>query len=242
LARDAFDFTPVSAITLRSADNGAAASVQVGNSSVYTYSGFDNAAGDNLPAIGVTSAGDYNGLVNQSLPPLQVKGSPGPLDQLSNSELPSLLQSADNARAAVISLRTIATNGGRYFTTATPPVAGDFGSITTPKITFVDGDAVLGPDGGAGLLVVTGTLTMDGNAAFKGLVLVLGAGNLIRHGGGNGSTLGAILVAHFDNSGDFLPPALNTDGGGNSAVTYDSAWVRRALASPGPRTVAIGEF
>jgi hypothetical protein len=83
---------------------------------------------------------------------------------------------------------------------------------------------------------------MDGNAAFAGLVLVLGDGMLIRHGGGNGSTLGAILVAKFNNSGNFLPPTLITDGGGNSSIQYDSAWVRRALSSPGPRTVAIGEF
>lgn len=240
LARAAFDFNPVSAITLRSADDGSAASIQVGSSAVYTYSGFDNAAGDDLPAIGVTSTGDYNGLVSQGLPANQVKGSPGALDQLSNSELPSFMQDADKARAAVIALRSIATQNGRYYTTATPP--SEFGTQTTPKITFVDGDAVLPPAGGAGLLVVTGQLTMDGNAAFAGVVLVLGDGMLIRHGGGNGSTLGAVLVAKFNNSGDFLAPTLITDGGGTSTIQYDSAWVRRALASPGPRVVAIGEF
>jgi hypothetical protein len=240
LARAAFDFTPVSAITLHSADDGSAATIQVGSSSVYKYSGFDNAAGDNLPAIGVTGTGDYSGLVLQSLPSDQVKGSPSALDQLSNSELPSFLQNADNARAAVIALRTIASQNGRYYTTATPP--SEFGTQTTPKITFVDGDAVLPPAGGAGLLVVTGSLTMDGNANFAGVVLVLGDGILVRHGGGNGSTLGAILVAKFNNSGNFLAPTLITDGGGNSSIQYDSAWVRRALASPGPRVVAIGEF
>src|SRR6185295_10131002 len=171
LARAGFDFTPVSAITLRSSDDGSAASVQVGNSSVYSYSGFDNAAGSDLPAIGVTSSGDYNGLIGQSLPGTQVKGSPSAVQQFDNSSLPSLLQDADNARAAVIALRTIAENNSRYYTTATPPT--EFGTSNTPKITFVDGDATLPPAGGAGLLVVTGGLTMDGNAAFKGLVLVL---------------------------------------------------------------------
>ncbi|HYX29754.1 MAG TPA: hypothetical protein VE863_14400 [Pyrinomonadaceae bacterium] len=240
IARAAFDFTPVSAITLRSADDGSAASISVGSSAVYSYSGFDNAAGNNLPAIGVTNTADYNGLVGDSLPANQVMGSPSALDQLANSDLPSFLQSADNARAAVIALRTIATNAGRYYTTATPP--SEFGSTTTPKITFVDGDATLPPAGGAGLLVVTGTLTMDGNAAFEGLVLVLGDGILIRHGGGNGSTLGSILIAKFNNSGNFLAPTLTTDGGGTSSIQYDSDWVRRALATPGPRVVAIGEF
>ena len=240
LARYAFDFSPVSAITLRSADDGSAAGVQVGSSSVYTYSGYDNASGGDLPAIGVTGGGDYTHLMDQSLPDDQVKGIPAAIEQIDTSDLPSLLQNADNARAAVIALRTISQNSSRYYTTATPP--SEFGSDSAPKITFIDGDGVLPPAGGAGLLVVTGTLTMDGNAAFKGVVLVLGQGELIRHGGGNGSTLGAVLVAKFNNSGDFLPPTLTTDGGGNSNVQYDSGWVRKALASPGPRVMAIGEF
>ena len=240
LARYAFDFSPVSAITLRSADDGTAGSTQVGSSSVYTYSGYDRASGGDLPAIGVTSGTDYTGLIGQSLPGNQVQGVPAAVQQIDVGDLPSLLQNADNARAAVIALRTIAQQSSRYYTTVTPPA--EFGSDTAPKITFIDGDGVLPPAGGAGLLVVTGTLTMDGNAAFKGVVLVLGQGVLIRHGGGNGSTLGAVLVAKFDNSGDFLPPTLTTDGGGNSAIQYDSGWVRRALASPGPKVMAIGEF
>ncbi|HYW70458.1 MAG TPA: hypothetical protein VE961_05460, partial [Pyrinomonadaceae bacterium] len=121
MARAGFDFSPVSAITLRSADDGSAASVQVGSSSVYSYSGFDNAAGSDLPAIAVTSSGDYNGLMGQSLPGGQVKGVPAAVQQIDDASLPSLLQSADNARAAVIALRTIAENNGRYFTTVTPP-------------------------------------------------------------------------------------------------------------------------
>jgi hypothetical protein len=240
MARAGFDFSPVSAITLRSSDDGSAASVQVGSSSVYSYSGYDNAAGSDLPAIAVTSSGDYSGLVGQSLPAGQVQGVPAAVQEIDDSSLPSLLQSADNARAAVIALRTIAENNNRYYTTVTPP--SDFGSSSSPKITFIDGDGYLPPAGGAGLLVVTGALTMDGNAAFKGLVLVLGDGILIRHGGGNGSTLGSILVAKFGTAGDFQAPTLTTDGGGTSSVQYDSAWIRRALAAPGPRVVAIGEF
>lgn len=65
---------------------------------------------------------------------------------------------------------------------------------------------------------------------------------MVRSGGGNGNTLGSILVARFDNSGDFLAPAFSSNGSGTSSIQYDSAWVRRALASPGPRVVAIGEF
>src|SRR5262249_17757315 len=158
--------------------------------------------GGDLPAIGITSSADYNALIGQSLPGDQVKGSPSAVSQICNSSLPSFLQNADNARAIVISLRTVAQNNGRYFTTMSP--APEFGTASTPKITFIDGDGYLPPAGGAGLLVCTGALTMDGNAAFDGLVLVLGDGILIRNGGGNGSTLGSILVARFGTSGDFL--------------------------------------
>ncbi|PYS33679.1 MAG: hypothetical protein DMF75_08725, partial [Acidobacteria bacterium] len=59
LSRFAFDFTPVTTITLRSADDGSISSFAAGNSSQYTYTGFDNAGGQNLPAFGVTSTTDY---------------------------------------------------------------------------------------------------------------------------------------------------------------------------------------
>jgi hypothetical protein len=90
--------------------------------------------------------------------------------------------------------------------------------------------------------VVTGALTLDGNAPFSGLVLVLGGGQLIRSGGGNGNSFGSLLVAAFGNSGDFLAPAFISNGSGNSSIQYDSAWVRRAMAAPGPRVMAVGEF
>ena len=240
LSRFAFDFSPVSTITLRSADDGSVSSIAVGNSSVYTYSGFDNAAGGDLPALGVTSTPDYNTLSGQNLSGTQVKGSPYAVEQVALSDLPSWLQTANDARQLVIGLRTMAQNNSRYFTPATPPP--DFGSPTTPKITFVDGDADLNPASGAGLLVCTGNLTLEGSAVFDGLILVLGEGNLTRSGGGNGTTLGSILVARFGNSGNFLAPTLQANGSGTSTIQFDSSWVRRALASPGPRVVAIGEF
>jgi hypothetical protein len=240
LSRFAFDLTPVSTITLRSADDGAVSTVSVGNSSVYTYSGFDNAAGGDLPAFGVTSTPDFIALTAQSLDGNQVKGSPTNIQQIDVDDLPTWLQTADGARQMVIGLRTMAQNNGRYFTPATPPT--DFGSPTAPKITFVDGDADLNPVDGAGLLICTGNLTIEGSAVFNGLILVLGQGNLTRSGGGNGTTLGSIMVARFGTSGNFLAPTMQANGSGTSLIQYDSAWVRRGLGSPGPRVVAIGEF
>ena len=240
LSRFAFDYQPVSTITLRSADDGSVATFAAGNSSQYLYSGFDNAAGQDLPAFGVTSTPDYNYVTSLGVPANQAMGAPAGIQEIDIDTLPIWLQTADGARSMVIGMRNVAVNSGRYFTTATPP--SDFGTAARPTITFIDGDGALPPASGAGLLVCTGTLTIDGSAVFDGLILVLGGGQVVRTGGGNGNTLGSILVARFGNTGDFLAPGFDSNGSGTSSIQYDSAWVRRALASPGPRVVAIGEF
>jgi hypothetical protein len=240
VSRFAFDFTAVSAITLRSADDNTVLTFNSGSSAVYSYSGFDNAGGQNFSAFGVTSAPDYAYLTGLSLPSGQVIGSPSAVQQVSISSLPSWLQTADGARQFVDQMRNSAGNENRYFTTAAPPP--DFGTPSHPVITFVDGDAVLSPAGGAGLLVVTGTLTINGNSPFDGLILVLGTGQLIRAGGGNGNSLGAVFVASFASIGNFLAPTFNSSGSGTSSIQYDSDWIRRALASTGPRVMAVSEY
>ena len=186
----------------------------------------------------MTSTPDYLYVSSLTLPAGQVIGSPSGVVQYPISSLPTWLQTADNARAFVSQLRTQAQNESRYFTSQ----PASFGTTAQPLFTFVDGDADLPPGGGAGLLVVTGILTTRGSAAYSGLILVLGAGQYDRSGGGNGDGLGAAFVAHFGATGNFLAPVFNTSGGGNSSIKYDSSWAQRALASTGPRVVAIGEF
>ena len=106
--------------------------------------------------------------------------------------------------------------------------------------TFVDGDCTL--QNGSGFLVVTGTLTMLGNANFKGVILVLGDGVLVRNGGGNGDVLGGITIAKFGRtSGNFESPTFHTNGGGNSNIQYDSQSLGRSLAS-GTNVSGIREF
>jgi Flp pilus assembly protein TadG len=240
ISRFSFDYAPASLVTLRSADDGSLTTFAAGNSAQYFYSGFDKAAGQNLSAFGVTSATDYNYLTSLGLPGSQVSGTPGQIQQVSVSSLPFWLQNADGARLLVNELRVVSQSENRYFTPATPP--SDFGTLSQPQFTFIDGDGALPPAGGAGLLIVTGTLSLDGSSTFNGLILVLGQGQLIRSGGGNGNTFGSILVARFGNNGDFLAPTFNSNGSGTSSLQYDSDWVRRALSTPGPRVMAVGEF
>src|SRR5438045_8705162 len=113
LSRFAFDMSPVSTITLRSADNCDLANFGAGSSSVYTYSGYDNAGGWNLPAIGVTSTPDYVHLQGMGLPAGQIVGQPANVQKVDVPDLPVWLQTADAARALVIQLRSQARSKGR---------------------------------------------------------------------------------------------------------------------------------
>jgi len=83
---------------------------------------------------------------------------------------------------------------------------------------------------------------MRGNTNFRGAILVLGQGVLIRKGGGDGDIFGGITVAAFGRTaGNFTSPTFLTDGGGNSTVQYDSSALKNGLAS-GTNVSGIREF
>ena len=259
VSRSAFDYNATGAITLRSADDNTSVinPFSVGNSAQYQYNGNDNANGPALPAISVTSDVDFT-MVSNNIDPTQVLGSQS-VRKVPITSLDTFLQTTggvNGARAAVQTLMTVAKNQvwpTNCLSTGTPAQCDRyFGPGETPSelgatqpdglITFVDGDVDLPPAGGAGLLVVTGTLTMHGSSDFKGLILVLGGGRLYRNGGGNGDSLGAVAVARFDSTGNFLAPGFDSNGSGNSSIKYDSEWVRRALKGTGPGVLGISEY
>ena len=243
LSRFSFDFNAPSGITLRSADDGTVLTFNAGSSSQFLYSGFDNAGGGNLSAFGVTSNTDYSYLTLLGLSLGQVMGNPSGVQLINVSTLPTWLQQTDGplgTRSFISQMRAAAQNDSRYFTTANQPP--DFGTSAQPVFTFVDGDTDLPPSGGAGLLIVTGTLTTRGSASYDGLILVLGGGVLDRSGGGNGDGLGAVVIARFGATGNFLAPTFTSSGSGNSSIQYDSDWVRRALSVLGPRVMGVSEY
>ena len=108
--------------------------------------------------------------------------------------------------------------------------SGTLGSISDRKIVVVKDDLKL-QEGGAGILIVTGDLTLSGNFSYDGLILVLGKGQVFRNGGGNGVIRGGILVgAYSDNSPTFdLPSSFDTNGGGNSLIQNCSDSINKAL-------------
>src|SRR6202022_3225519 len=88
-------------------------------------------------------------------------------------------------------------------------------------------------------LLVTGTLTLSGNPNYNGIILVIGKGNVVKGGGGNGVLNGSLFVANLYS--DPLPtytnliplgsnrapgiPSIAWNGGGTANIQYDSCWI-----------------
>jgi len=114
------------------------------------------------------------------------------------------------------------------------------GSYAPTDITFIDGDVDLNAsDSGEGILVVTGTLTIDGNVDWTGMIIVVGEGSILRNGGGSGLLSGAIVVADvsgpdgiFGNADDcengFESPDFVVNGNGNADIEFCSTAVANA--------------
>jgi len=233
--RTSLDYNAPCVICLRSADDGTPINFTTGDSAAKNYSGVDRSGSGTLPAFGATQTTDTSleiAAANKNTVTNPIAAT------ISMPSLPSWLQSADAARTFLADQKANAITQGRYFSS----FSGYSGSDAAPAFTFVDGDCTLA--GGAGLLIVTGNLVMNGNPSFTGLILVLGNGSVNRDGGGNGNIFGAIVVASFNQTGTggFLAPTFFTNGGGNSTVQNDSNARRKAQNLTGPRVLGIHEY
>lgn len=271
VSRFGINYDPVATFVVRGAgnDSTSASTISIGNSANYVYSGVDNSGGQPLPAFVVTTTPDYTNLSTfKSNNSTGVQGDPTGLTPILKQAtlpadialLPKWLQTTSDpvfgARAFVNQLRRAsqqqfygcssgaAASCDRYFNTAAGDAApSEFGAGTSDGLfTFVDGDVSLPSSGGKGLLVVTGTLSMNGSQTFDGLVLVLGGGVLDRSGGGNGTSLGAFVVAKFNSTGDFLTPTFTSSGSGTSLLQLDRNRVKTALRLGGIPVLSVSEF
>ncbi|MBI2150544.1 MAG: hypothetical protein HYU27_08060 [Acidobacteria bacterium] len=153
-------------------------------------------------------------------------------------------------RAILDAIEAVASDGGAYhYYYGADRTSIELGDEDHPVVDFVDGDLVVGPVSGYGLLVVTGRLTMSGNFSWMGLVLVVGDGEVDFSGGGNGADgnviTGSLFVARiFDHgpitNGEVDPahdhqtsqpllstlgsPYFNWGGGGTNDVQFDHCW------------------
>jgi hypothetical protein len=112
-----------------------------------------------------------------------------------------------------------------------------------PKITVIQGDAKLTNAGGTGILVVTGQLELSGNLDWDGLILVIGKGQLVLSGGGNKTINGGVYVANtVDPSGNLGAVSVDMNGGGTSALNYDSCKIANATAQQSFRVITYREM
>ncbi|HSD47094.1 MAG TPA: pilus assembly PilX N-terminal domain-containing protein [Pyrinomonadaceae bacterium] len=235
VSRAYFEFEAPAGVTIRGADDCSPLNLDTGSSGAKYYSGIDYSGVDpQRPSFAVSPCDQDD--ANSGIKKHDTVADPeiGLLtDDASGAlavEQPSFLDSADKARAYLNGLQAKAQSIGRYFKPGSGSSTNINDSLNSPIFTFVDGDATL--QAGSGFLVVTGTLTMRGNTDFRGAILVLGDGVLIRDGGGNGDILGGITIAKFGRtSGNFMSPTFHTNGGGNSNVQYDSSWLNRGVSS-----------
>ncbi|HXV77686.1 MAG TPA: hypothetical protein VD788_15335, partial [Candidatus Polarisedimenticolaceae bacterium] len=122
-----------------------------------------------------------------------------------------------------------------------------FPDYGTGQVIFIDGDYNLGPtQSGAGTLVVTGELTMQGRASWTGLILVVGEGRYLLNGAGNGEISGSLIIADIAgpddtyNTGDdctggtdgFDTATFDENGGGNALTQYCSTDINVANHKP----------
>ncbi|MCX5824004.1 MAG: pilus assembly PilX N-terminal domain-containing protein, partial [Deltaproteobacteria bacterium] len=207
---------------------GPGVSFQGGNSNASSI------AGGTESAITTTSLASNTSIINQLTsigridnytcnPPPCINNEEATIDPTLNSS--SGLEGLYNTLMSMADVVTGTTTGATATTTTL--TAAQVGTTSNRKIVVVNGNAVLGPVNGAGILIVTGQLTLDGNFNYNGLIMCIGQGNLLRNGGGSGDIVGSILVARTRDASNNLLTTLgnstyNTNGGGNSDIIYNA--------------------
>jgi len=259
--RYTLDYAVNAVVTLPN-DSGTPMPFTLGGSNVTSTSGADvSGSGTTLPAYSVSGT-DYNP-VNNIIDGCHADGTncgngpnvtPGDPSVLGPTNTPSFLASVKKARDFLYGangMKQAAIEQGRYFTSGPAAIASaaSLGASNPDGVlTFVDGDLVLaaGSPTGQGTLIVTGNLTLNGNFQFNGVIMVLGAGNVLRNGGGHGDIFGAMFVARFAATGadtdTFQAPTFNTNGGGTSNIQYSSNAVDMAKAVGGHAVKGVREY
>jgi hypothetical protein len=257
---------PVNATVTMRNGSGSQINFNLGGSNVTSASGND-AYGTAPPvAAFAVDNSDYNA-TNNIIDGCQADGTncsgsapnvspPDPL-VLNGGNTPSFLESVKTARDFLYGsegMKQAAINQGRYFTSGNDAIASTAGiganTATYPDgvYTFIDGDFTLsaGNPTGQGTLIVTGTLTLNGNFNWNGVIMVLGGGTVVRSGGGNGNIYGAMFVAKFPATGAdtdvFSAPTFDTSGGGTANIQYNSDSIDRAKSVGGHSVSGIREY
>jgi hypothetical protein len=216
-----------------------------GSSNGFAVFGNDAAGGPSVNGVGVTSAGSAGNVVDDIAVDMpdrstayQGEGTEFPNSCLMDcpdvgdisSELDGQLTTASGMEALLESMKSSATH-------RTCP-AGNWGTATSPRVTYVSGNCIMnGNDTGWGLLVVEGALTMGGNVIWNGLVIVVDRVpcDMDTSGGTHysatlaGGTVinGGLYIANLAGN-TLINVCIDISGGGTGGVYFDSDKVRNA--------------
>jgi Tfp pilus assembly protein PilX len=238
------------------------------HSAVFGVSGTDAAQGPNAgvgcgapanePALGAYGPSATSSLSGQLNRPGSYTSSSPYTATPAVSDVQSALGPLSTVDGLTNLVNSITTAGGGNVYGASPlpsPSTLNLGTNAAPVINVVQGDYSFGGSG-TGILVVTGTLTMSGSPNYNGLILVIGKGNIVKNGGGNGTLNGSLFAANlYSNTpptytnliplGSNNPPGIPTvawNGGGNATIQYDSCWINSVTQSFPYRIVAQREL
>jgi Tfp pilus assembly protein PilX len=218
------------------------------NSAAFHVIGTDTAQGPNAgagcpaasnePGLGAYDPGSATSLSGQLNRPASYTGSPSGVSNV-NSQLGPF--STVDGLAKVVSMITAAA-GPNVFPNASSSTPTNMGTNAAPVINVVQGPLSLGGSG-AGILLVTGDLTLVGGFSYNGIILVIGTGTVTKNGGGGGTLNGSMLVANMYTTASHTtlfpmgynnqpgPPTIGWNGGGNATFQYDSCWINSVTQS-----------
>jgi len=163
-----------------------------------------------------------------------------PSGELDPATLDALVQNI--AAAATVVVNGPADHLATYGTSSQPVIA--VVQPSTPNGT--DGDLTLSNVTGYGILVVTGKLTLVGNVGWRGIILVIGQGDVDGTRVTGNEIDGTLIVADTrDGSGSLMnsfgTAAVNWSSG-RGGFYYDTCWINNAAAGFPFRTLSFREI
>ena len=110
-------------------------------------------------------------------------------------------------------------------------------------VAVVNGDVVLGPGSGYGILLTRGTVQVVGNFTWNGLILIIGQGILTWNSGTAGTIYGGLFMAQTRAAdGSILPTLSNVAADLTpAAIFYDAAAITAASRSLPYNPIAVKE-
>jgi hypothetical protein len=203
--------------------------------------------GDPTPVIGSIPNGRKNRYqgAGSSIPNIANVATLLPTSQQTVTGMEALALTVINSATDIVI--STPTHSATTLATSLP----NYGSPTNPVVEVVQGDLTIAPSStttGYGILLVTGRLNIGGAFGWRGIVLVIGQGNLNGDLDTSNEFDGAVVVAKTrDTSGNLFmnlgtPHVDWADATGGNGIYYDSCWINNATAASSYKVLSFREL